>query len=161
MIVAPEADANAIHAAIPGAQSDGQGGFTLPCTSTSKVALSFAGQSFTIDPRDLAFQPQTQDTKGTCVSGISAGSIGGKNQWLVGDVFLKVCIPCPLAQTRRLIRCAERLLCHVGRRQPDRSGGDQASMIAASEIVRRHCIVLPCRRSTRKSSATANDSAPL
>lgn len=32
LIIAPEADAIATHAAIPGAQSDGQGGFTLPCT---------------------------------------------------------------------------------------------------------------------------------
>ncbi|EJD06630.1 acid protease [Fomitiporia mediterranea MF3/22] len=90
LIIAPTDDANAVHAAIPGAKSDGQGGFTLPCTSSSQVALSFGGRSFAIDPRDLLFLPVDQnDPTGDCVSGISSGQIGGANEWLVGDVFLK------------------------------------------------------------------------
>ncbi|KAM0751497.1 acid protease [Meredithblackwellia eburnea MCA 4105] len=89
LIVAPSADAEAIHAAIPGAASDGNGGFTIPCTSTATVALSFGGQSFKINPTDLTFLPVTNDLQGDCVSGISAGQIGGANEWLVGDVFLK------------------------------------------------------------------------
>lgn len=90
LIVAPASDAAAVHAAIPGAQSDGQGGFTLPCTTTASVALTFGGQSFSIDPRDLAFQPiNANDPQGDCVSGIVSGNIGGAQEWLVGDVFLK------------------------------------------------------------------------
>ena len=54
LIVAPAADATAIHAAIPGAKSDGQGAFTVPCTTEAVVALSFGGVAFSIDPRDLA-----------------------------------------------------------------------------------------------------------
>lgn len=30
-MIMPQADAEAVHAAIPGAEPDGQGGFTLPC----------------------------------------------------------------------------------------------------------------------------------
>jgi len=90
LIVAPQADAAAVHAAIPGAASDGQGGFTIPCTSTAVVAMSFGGQSFAINPADLAFQPTSNNLQGDCVSGISAGQVGGANEWLVGDVFLKV-----------------------------------------------------------------------
>ncbi|KAL8279849.1 hypothetical protein RQP46_007699 [Phenoliferia psychrophenolica] len=89
LIVAPQADAEAVHAAIPGAASDGQGGFTVPCTTTASIALTFGGQSFTIQPSDLTFLPETNDLTGACVSGISAGSVGGANEWLVGDVFLK------------------------------------------------------------------------
>lgn len=107
LIVAPTADAEAVHAAINGAKSDGQGGFTIPCGSTAQVALSFGGQSFNIDTRDLLFSlaatnPAAQSasasasasasgnvTTGDCVSGISSGQIGGANEWLVGDVFLK------------------------------------------------------------------------
>jgi hypothetical protein len=90
LIVAPQSDAEAVHAAIPGAQSDGQGGFTVPCNTTSSVALTFGGTSFAIDPRDIAFQPvDANNPNGDCVSGIASGNIGGATEWLVGDVFLK------------------------------------------------------------------------
>jgi hypothetical protein len=32
LMIAPQADAEAFHAAIPGSASDGKGGFTIPCT---------------------------------------------------------------------------------------------------------------------------------
>ena len=86
LIIAPEADANAIHAAIPGAQSDGQGGFTIPCTTSVSVALTFGGQSFEIQPEDLLFTPvDANDLTGDCVSGISSGNIGGNKEWLVSS----------------------------------------------------------------------------
>ncbi|PPQ83461.1 hypothetical protein CVT25_007052 [Psilocybe cyanescens] len=90
LIVAPAADAQAVHDLINGAQSDGQGGFTVPCTLTDSVALQFGGQTFAIDPRDIAFTPvDPNDPTGDCVSGITSGDIGGPEEWLVGDVFLK------------------------------------------------------------------------
>ncbi|KAG7451050.1 aspartic peptidase A1 [Guyanagaster necrorhizus] len=90
VIVAPTSDADAVHKLISGAQSDGQGSFTVPCTTNASVALTFGGQEFTIDPKDLAFTPvDANDPTGDCVSGISAGSVGANNEWLVGDVFLR------------------------------------------------------------------------
>ncbi|PAV16553.1 acid protease [Pyrrhoderma noxium] len=90
LIIAPDADAQAVHAAIPGAKSAGQGSFTIPCTTTASVALTFGGRSFAINPTDLLFLPVDQnDLTGDCVSGISSGQIGGATEWLVGDVFLK------------------------------------------------------------------------
>ncbi|KAI9000528.1 aspartic peptidase domain-containing protein [Trametes punicea] len=86
LIVAPDADAAAVHAAIPGAQSDGQGGFIIPCNTNASVALTFSGQEFAIDTRDLVFA-QIDDKN--CASGISSGEIDGATTWLVGDVFLK------------------------------------------------------------------------
>ena len=84
LIIAPPADAAAVHATIPGAKSDGQGGFIIPCTTTASVALTFEGQAFAIDPRDMAFLPvDPNNLKGDCVSGIMSGQIGGANQWLV------------------------------------------------------------------------------
>lgn len=82
LIVAPDADAQAVHAAIPGAQSDGQGGFTIPCNTNASVALTFAGQAFAIDTRDLIFA-QADNTGENCVSGISSGEIDGDTTWLV------------------------------------------------------------------------------
>jgi len=90
LIVAPPADANAVHAAIPGSKTDGQGGFTIPCTTSVSLALTFGGQAFKIEPEDLLFTPvDPTDLTGDCISGISAGNIGGNQEWLVGDVFLK------------------------------------------------------------------------
>ena len=78
-----------MHAAIPGAQNQ-QGSFTIPCTTTAQVALTFGGKSFAIDSRDLLFAPvDPNNLQGDCVSGIQSGQIGGPTQWLVGDVFLK------------------------------------------------------------------------
>jgi len=90
LIVAPPNDAAAVHQLIQGSASDGQGGFTVPCTTNASVALSFSGTSFAIDPRDIAFQPvDANNPNGDCVSGISSGEIGAATEWLVGDVFLK------------------------------------------------------------------------
>lgn len=84
LVIAPASDAAAVHAAIPGSKSDGQGGFTIPCTSTAVVALNLGGADFSIDPRDLLFQPvDPNDLTGDCVSGISSGQVGGANEWLV------------------------------------------------------------------------------
>lgn len=90
LMVVPANDAAVIHKNVPGAQPDGQGGFTVPCTTNASVALTYAGQSFTIESQDLAFQPvDSKDPQGTCVSGIASGTVGSANQWLVGDTFLK------------------------------------------------------------------------
>jgi len=86
LIVAPEGDVTSIHAKIPNATFDKHlGGFRIPCANTAIVTFTFGGQKFPIDSRDLAID----DGNGGCVSGIVAGDVGGKNEWLVGDVFLK------------------------------------------------------------------------
>ncbi|KAK4705124.1 hypothetical protein P7C70_g1095, partial [Phenoliferia sp. Uapishka_3] len=119
----------AIHAAIPGSASDGQGGFAVPCTNTVRPlniflihnplmlkgvrrlclwpsmeraspstrfatfplkAFGATTDSLLILKADLAFVPvDTNNLAGLCISGIAAGQIGGANEWLVGDVFLK------------------------------------------------------------------------
>jgi len=94
LVLAPAADAQKIHDAIPGAKSDGMGGYTLPCTANVTVSLTFGGGVFNIDPRDLVTSPvNADDPKGACVSGIvadtDAASGNGPTQWLLGDVFLK------------------------------------------------------------------------
>ncbi|KAG8740654.1 hypothetical protein FRC10_004064 [Ceratobasidium sp. 414] len=90
LIIAPPADALALHQQIPGAKSDGNGGFTIPCTTNAQVSFKMGTQDFLIDPRDLLFVPVDQNNlQGDCVSGIMSGQIGGAQEWLVGDVFLK------------------------------------------------------------------------
>jgi len=90
LIVAPPADALALHKQIPGAKADGNGGFTIPCTTNAQVSFKMGTQDFLIDPRDLLFVPVDQNNlQGDCVSGIMSGQISGPQEWLVGDVFLK------------------------------------------------------------------------
>jgi len=90
LIIAPSQDAAAVHKLIKGAKSDGQGGFTIPCTTTDSVALTFGNTPFAIDARDLAQSPiDPQNPTGDCTSGISSGNVGVATEWLAGDVFLK------------------------------------------------------------------------
>jgi hypothetical protein len=90
LIVAPLADVESVLALIDGSQTDGQGNFLIPCTTSKPLALTFGGQQFSIDPRDLIFAPvDPNNLTGDCLPGISAGNFGGPTQWLVGDVFLK------------------------------------------------------------------------
>jgi hypothetical protein len=83
LIIAPPADAKALHAKIPGSKSDGQGGFIIPCTNTAVVSMTFGGMAFDINPVDLLFAPEDPNNlKGNCLSGISSGQVGGPDQWL-------------------------------------------------------------------------------
>ncbi|KZS92656.1 acid protease [Sistotremastrum niveocremeum HHB9708] len=91
VICAPPDDVDAIHAAIAGAQKQPNGSFTVPCTLNDTVTLTFKGQPFDIDPRDIAsFPVNVLDPAGECMSGIvPANGSTSSTQWLTGDVFLK------------------------------------------------------------------------
>lgn len=83
LIIAPAADIKALHAKIPGSKSDGQGGYIIPCTNTAVVSFTFGGRAFDINPIDLLFAPvDPNNLKGSCYSGIAAGTIGTATEWL-------------------------------------------------------------------------------
>jgi len=91
-IVAPIKDADELHKLI-GAKSAGDGSYTLPCNTNATVTLTFGGQAFTIDPRDLAEGGPVDEKNpdGECFSAIT-GDVDGddsSSQWLLGDTFLK------------------------------------------------------------------------
>ncbi|EGN99098.1 hypothetical protein SERLA73DRAFT_160630 [Serpula lacrymans var. lacrymans S7.3] len=89
LVMAPPQDAATINQMLGGA-CDSQGTCTVPCTMNSSLALTFGGAAFAIDPSDITVLPMDlNDPTGTCMSGIQAGSVGGADEWLVGDVFLK------------------------------------------------------------------------
>ena len=79
----PQSDAVLIHQNIPGAQPDGQGGFLVPCSTNTSVALTYGGQLFAIDPRDLV-REAVSNNKDYCVSGISTDpDVSTGSRWLV------------------------------------------------------------------------------
>lgn len=91
--------------------SIGNGMFSIPCTIEQVVTMTFGNvafqyvsllsflnvsfsredltKTFRIDVRDLIFQPITNDSRGSCVSSLSAGTIKNGDTWLLGDSFLK------------------------------------------------------------------------
>ncbi|KAJ7220032.1 acid protease [Mycena pura] len=85
LLIAPAADAAAIHAKIPGAILQDSGSYTIPCDTTASVSLKFGGKQFEINPKDLLFASSGRTT-GACTSGI--GSFDD-TKFLVGDTFLK------------------------------------------------------------------------
>ena len=87
MIIPPN-DADALHNAIPGSVTDGQGNYAFPCSTNANIALVFGGQPFSISPKDYVGAPLS-GTSSLCQSNIVGQQIGGPNQWLNGDVFLK------------------------------------------------------------------------
>jgi cathepsin D len=87
MIIPPN-DADALHNAIPGSVTDGQGNYAFPCSTNADIALVFGGQAFSISPQDYVGGPLS-GTSHLCQSNIVGQQIGGPNQWLNGDVFLK------------------------------------------------------------------------
>ncbi|KAG9292775.1 hypothetical protein G9A89_006336 [Geosiphon pyriformis] len=86
LLIAPPSDASKIHKAIDGSVEQ-QGQFFVPCDTKAVVSLTFGGVSYEISPKDLAREPISK--RGLCISGIAGGTIGGDEQWLVGDTFLK------------------------------------------------------------------------
>ena len=83
LIMAPDADAKAIHAKIPNSRADSEGIYIIPCTNTAVVSFTFGGPAFDINPLDLLFAPvDNNDLKGDCYSGIIAGDAGSAGEWL-------------------------------------------------------------------------------
>lgn len=90
LIIAPKSTADKIHDAIPGAKSDGHGGYTLPCTTSKKLSFTISGKTYTMDSRDLLFAPKdSNNLKGTCISAVSSGETMDGAGWLLGAAFLK------------------------------------------------------------------------
>jgi cathepsin D len=87
MIIPPD-DASTIHNAIAGSITDGQGDFAFPCSTSADIAIKFAGHAFSISPKDYV-GPPLNGSNNLCQSNIVGQQVGGPDQWLLGDVYLK------------------------------------------------------------------------
>ncbi|CAD6565741.1 MAG: hypothetical protein TREMPRED_001717 [Tremellales sp. Tagirdzhanova-0007] len=88
LIYAPYAEVEAFHQQIPGSINNGEN-YTIPCTTSAVVTLTFGNAAFQIDARDLVFLPSTSDLTGQCYSSVLAGNAVENDGWLLGDTFLK------------------------------------------------------------------------
>lgn len=84
-ILMPPADAQAIHALIPGSRPVGAR-FKVPCDTTAILQLIFSGVAYNIPPIDYVSEPLSD---GSCNSHIIGRQLFLSTQWLIGAVFLK------------------------------------------------------------------------
>ena len=82
------------------------------CSTSINISMSFGGQTWPIDPKDMNFGPVDQTGK-QCIGAIfdlSMGtnivSGGGNPNWVIGDTFL-VCSICSILVPRveKFVRC--------------------------------------------------------
>ncbi|KAG2176571.1 hypothetical protein INT44_007234 [Umbelopsis vinacea] len=92
LIVAPVADAEAIHDLIPGAVAIGDSTYTIPCslkTSDIEVQFTISGNTFKLKASDFILRP-IDTKKEMCQSGISALDFNQNvPTWVFGDVFFR------------------------------------------------------------------------
>jgi hypothetical protein len=84
-IFAPQEDAEAFHALIPGSSVGKDGAtYTVPCSTTDPITITFSGVTYSIASEDWVGPSRN----GVCTSNIYGMPVveGG---WLLGDTFLK------------------------------------------------------------------------
>ncbi|PWN37492.1 Asp-domain-containing protein [Meira miltonrushii] len=96
LIIAPPSVAEQIYEQVPGANpvssgfgSSSQGMYSIPCSSSVNISLTFGGQQYSINPADM--NAGALDSSGqNCLGGILGSDLGsGAPNFIVGDVFLK------------------------------------------------------------------------
>ncbi|KAJ7139322.1 aspartic peptidase domain-containing protein [Mycena epipterygia] len=87
-IYGPEADVRAIYAAIPGSSEAVETVFQFPCNTTVSVSVSFGGQTWVIDPKDMNQGP-VSGSSGQCFGAIGSMTGSQSPSWKFGIPFLR------------------------------------------------------------------------
>ncbi|KAI9771273.1 MAG: hypothetical protein M1840_002243 [Geoglossum simile] len=85
MVLLPPNDAAKIHSLFPQMKQDGES-FQLLCSSTQSILFTLGGATYAIPPKD--YLGRSIDGQ-YCASNIIGRQTFGKDQWLIGDIFLK------------------------------------------------------------------------
>ena len=87
-ILMPPADAQTLHAQIPGStNTGGSPNYLIPCKSVAIVQFTFSGVTYAVHPND--YMGKADSTGKMCASNIIGQQAYSANQWILGDVFLK------------------------------------------------------------------------
>ena len=87
-ILMPPADAQTLHAQIPGStNTGGSPNFMIPCNTVATVQFTFSGVTYGVHPKDYMGKADT--TGKMCASNIIGQQAYSATQWILGDVFLK------------------------------------------------------------------------
>ncbi|KAJ7148036.1 aspartic peptidase domain-containing protein [Mycena crocata] len=87
-IYGPESEVRAIYAAIPGSSEPVETIFQFPCNTTVNVSVSFGGQTWSIDPRDMNQGPVSGNTS-QCYGAIGSMTGDQTPSWKFGIPFMK------------------------------------------------------------------------
>ncbi|PWY97632.1 acid protease [Testicularia cyperi] len=90
LIGGPDSVVQSIYANIAGSQSQGNGYYSYPCSSTINATMTFGNKQYTISDTD--FSAGTLDSRGSTCLGAFFGlgsTLQTDLQWIVGDAFLK------------------------------------------------------------------------
>lgn len=74
--------------AIDGAQSDGEGSYTIPCKMNTPVSMNVGGKEVRISPASFNLGPVSQGSD-RCMAGAAADASLTSDFWIIGDVFLQ------------------------------------------------------------------------
>jgi hypothetical protein len=83
-IFAPDADCKKFHDIVPGAQSTDGTTYTVPCTTTTPLTITFGSNTYTISPKDWV----APMANGACTSNVYGHEVV-EGAWLLGDTYLK------------------------------------------------------------------------
>ena len=84
-VFGPPANVSALHRQIPGAKTEDNIMWTVPCANAKPLEVAFSGVTYAIAPGDWL---SGAGGSGDCTSNIVGFEVV-KDQWLFGDVFLK------------------------------------------------------------------------
>ncbi|KAI8384312.1 aspartic peptidase domain-containing protein [Radiomyces spectabilis] len=91
LILTSAEDAEKIHGDIPGALSNGDGTWSVPCgdiKSLPELTLTINGVNLWLTP-DKYIMHSDDMMRTMCLSGIAGQTIGRRDTWILGDVFMK------------------------------------------------------------------------
>ncbi|KAH9958947.1 acid protease [Russula dissimulans] len=80
---------NALFGSIPGAQANGDGTYTIPCSFNTPISVSVGGTEFQISPATFNLGPVSGGDSSTCAAGAAADPSLTGEFWVLGDVFLQ------------------------------------------------------------------------
>ncbi|KAH8827704.1 acid protease [Flagelloscypha sp. PMI_526] len=85
LIIGDSASAKKAYKAISGSKDNGDGTYTVPCSASANVTLTFGGEVFTVSSASFALD----NGDGTCIGGLGYEDDIASEFWIVGDVFLQ------------------------------------------------------------------------
>ncbi|VDB83061.1 unnamed protein product [Peniophora sp. CBMAI 1063] len=85
LIIGDSATVKKAYAAIGGAKDNGDGTYTVSCSGSPKISLTFGGKAFSVSA--ASFNLPNGD--GTCIGGLGYDDDIASEFWIVGDVFLQ------------------------------------------------------------------------
>ncbi|KAI0032960.1 acid protease [Vararia minispora EC-137] len=85
LIVGDSQSIASAYSSISSAQDNGDGTYSIDCSASPDITLTFSGQEFSIDPSTFILA----NGDGTCIGGLSYDDRIASEFWIVGDVFLQ------------------------------------------------------------------------